>query len=79
MTDHPAILDNAQLGLTESVFQGKSVTDHRTSQGYPYMEPRENAPHDDANRYNHAVKKIDQDIATLFLADLLDMPAYLIR
>jgi hypothetical protein len=77
MTTNPAILDNPALGITESVVPGHPINDHRTEgRQYPYLEPRENIPVDDANRINHAIKKIDHDITQIILADLIGIPIY---
>lgn len=79
MFTEPAIIGNPELGLTESVYPDTAVTDNRTEgRGIPYIEPRENAPHDDANRINHAFKKIDEDISNILLADLIGIPAHLL-
>ncbi len=58
---------------------GRVITDHRSDKrGIPYLEPRENTPLDDANRINHAFKKIDTDINNILLAELIGIPAYLL-
>lgn len=79
MFDEPAIIANPDLGLTESVYPSTPVTDNRTEgRGYPYIEPRENTPHDDANRINQALRRIDSDISNLLLAELTGIPSYLL-
>lgn len=77
--DTPAIVENPDLGITESVQEDYPVVDNRTdNRGYPYLEPRQNLPEDDANRINHSLQRVDADLDAVYMASLLDIPAYLL-
>lgn len=75
----PAIDDNPELGLTESVTPGRTITDEQTpGRKYPYVAPGTNGMVDDAHRFNHAMKRVDEDVSALILSQFTGIPAMLL-
>lgn len=75
----PAIDDNPELGLTESVTAGRTITDEQTpGRKYPYVAPGQNGMADDAHRINHSFQRVDKDISALVLASITGIPALLL-
>lgn len=74
-----AIIDNPELGITESVTPGRVITDDRTtSRGYPLVSPTNNGMIDDGHRINHAISMIDADMNAVTLSAILGIPAFLL-
>lgn len=78
MFTEPAIIANPDLGITESELPDQTIIHNVTpGRGYPYLEPRGNCPKDDANRINHALRKIDDDIQNICTAQLVGLDIFL--
>jgi len=72
----PLIIDNPELGLTESTETGRPIDDQRTPMmGYPYGS-QANLPVDDLHRHNQGVRMMEADMTAILTASILELPVY---